>query len=272
MKLLFKLLLFNLAIQFSFAQTTKKPAPAKKTTVKTTAKPKQNASQSGQIKSSPLANKPIEETAKPAEETKTNTPQNSKSGGDEVADVFRNSGSKSLLIKENDLFIDLHLGLLGGRHNESFGGGRWPYLMLNAAVEKAIVDKISLGGFVGIYRRTYRPYYFGSRYKGVFSGYTFGACASLHLVEILNSVAEADLDKSQLDLYTRFYAGLNHERLRWRDNNSIFNDSRYMDTETRIMLGLTLGGRYKVSDNLMLMSELGWGPNSSFSVGVTIKP
>jgi len=142
------------------------------------------------------------------------------------------------------------------------GSSLYGGLPLEAMVEFSTGDNLSVGGQIGYasYSRSYNYGYWGyyETYKIRYSNLWIGPRASYHFADLLG------LDSDQIDLYSGAFLGFNIASARYEDGES----RESVSAPGIISYAVYAGGRYRVAENLAVMSELGLGA-TTFRLGIT---
>ncbi|WPP49539.1 hypothetical protein [Catalinimonas niigatensis] len=160
---------------------------------------------------------------------------------------------------DNILNLGLGLGATGGWGYGSLGFG----VSLLGSYEFGFHRYISVGPYVGFANYNYD--YFGYSNSSVTS-LAIGAKGSLHVIPFIAEVFDASWNPEKVDLYVAVYTGVRIRNNRYDVGNSDFNDS-----DVDLSFGTVPGIRYMPKENIGIFGELGYGPLSVFTVGVTFE-
>lgn len=160
---------------------------------------------------------------------------------------------------DNILNLGLGLGATGGWGYGSRGFG----VSLIGSYEFGFHRFISVGPYVGF--ASYNYDYF--QYSNSSVNYlAFGAKGSLHIIPFITEIFDANWNPDKLDLYVAVYTGVEIRNDRYNTPVGEFNDS-YVD----LSFGTVPGVRYMFKENIGIFGELGYGPLSVFTVGVSFE-
>lgn len=163
-------------------------------------------------------------------------------------------------LSEGNSMINLGIGL--GSYFTSGTGYNTTIPPVEGAYEYMITENISVGGFAGAYGAKYETNYdIAYNFSSKFSYFYGGAIGNFHFVNTDKFNAYGGVKLGYVNASTS------------TDSNDDYLDEllETLDyTDSGVIYGVQLGGRYFVSEKLAINAELGYGI-STVKIGVTFK-
>ncbi len=187
-----------------------------------------------------------------------------------IALIFIFSGNANAQFGEDDRLLSLGISVGNpGYYNYPFKGKTYyssffPPIIFQGEFG-AIYKYISIGGQVGYQSKTYKDRS-NPGYYHKYTYYSVGVIGAYHYSNLIQDLSESSkkyLEK--FDLYASLIFRFDIEYYK----TTLVNYDSYNDVHPK--LGLLLGARFYLTDNIALWSELGYGNLGVFTFGFTYK-
>lgn len=156
-----------------------------------------------------------------------------------------------------------------------YGGSTSASIPVIVAAEYALLEYVSIGGFVGYQRYTYTdvyrqgsPPYDKIKYTYVYSVISLGLKGSFHVFPYVNDRFNTGIDDSRMDAYLTAYLGASFHAYREISNTGYTDYDRF---RPRYIIGPGAGFRYMFINSFGAFAEAGVGPVGFTTVGLVYK-
>ncbi|MGB3619407.1 MAG: hypothetical protein WBA12_14920 [Catalinimonas sp.] len=160
--------------------------------------------------------------------------------------------------EQGDKIFQAGIGF-GGYSYGFFGNRALSVPPVTAALELGVHEYISAGPYVGYANYRYNYSFFSDNYN--ITHLAGGLRGSFHYLPLLNDLADLDIDDDKFDFYITLFGGLRFE--------NVSDDFVGRSNDVDVTIGSVLGFRYKFNPGFGAFAELGYGPLSYGTFGLS---